>query len=95
MIAGFVALAALMVGLLRDVKGDVRDVRNDKPGDQQDFGRRFDNLRAETRDAILQIGQRVDDLRATVLATVPRAAAEPAGEAWQSAAIDDVVRKTR
>ena len=29
MIGGFVALAALMVGLFRDVKGDVRDLSND------------------------------------------------------------------
>ena len=50
MIAGFVALAALMVGLLRDVKGDIRDVRNDNWEIRQDFGRRLDDLQAETRE---------------------------------------------
>lgn len=65
MMGGFVALAALMAGLLRDLKRDNR--------------RQFDDLRAEFREAYAQTNRRIDDLRATVVAIIPRAAAEPAG----------------
>ena len=59
MIAGFVALAALMVGMFRDVKGDIRDVRNDNREIRQDFGRRLDDLRAETREQVREPAYRV------------------------------------
>ena len=61
------ALAALMVGLFRDVKGDVRELRRD-----------FEALLTETREAHAQTGKRLDDVHATLLAIVPRAAADPA-----------------
>ena len=38
----------------------------------------IEDLRAETRAAHAQTGKRVDDMHATLLAIVPRAAAEPA-----------------
>jgi len=63
MMGGFVALAALMAGLLRDFKRDTR--------------RQFDDLRAEFREGHAQTNRRIDDLRATVVAIIPRAAAEP------------------
>ena len=130
MMGGFVALAALVVGLFRDVKGDVRAVRvdlgrrfddsrealaqtnkriddfraenreahaqtNKRIDDlraenreahaqtgkriddlRSDMGERFDDLRAENREAHAQTGKRIDDFRATVVAVVPRAAAD-------------------
>ena len=95
MIGGFVALAALMVGLLRDVKGDVRDLRNDNRQLRRDFEdlrtdlraemrQGIEDLRAETRAAHAQTGQRIDDMHATLLAIVPRAAAEPADRAGKA-----------
>ena len=111
MIGGFVALAALMVGLFRDLRSDVSDIRNDNRELRRDFedlrtetrqGREdlrtdlraemrqglaelraemrqgIEDLRAETRAAHAQTGQRIDDMHATLLAIVPRAAAEPA-----------------
>ena len=85
MIGGFVALAALIVGLLRDVKGDIRDLRRDV-GDlrtdlRAEMRQGLDDLRAENRAAHAQTGKRVDDMHATLLAIVPRAAAEPADRA--------------
>ena len=50
MMGGFVALAALTAGLLRDFKRDTR--------------REFDDSRAEFREAHAQMNQRIDDLRA-------------------------------
>ena len=99
MLGGFVALAALMVGLFRDVKSDVRDLRSDVSdirNDNRELRRDFEDLRtdlraemrqgiedlrAETRAAHAQTGQRIDDMHATLLAIVPRAAAEPADRA--------------
>ena len=92
LIGGFVALAALMVGLIRDVKGDVRDLRNDNRELRRDFEelrtdlraemrQGMDDLRAENRAAHAQTGKRLDDVHATLLAIVPRAAAEPADRA--------------
>ena len=46
---GFVALAALTAGLLRDFKRDTR--------------RQLDDSRAESREAYAQMNQRIDDLR--------------------------------
>ena len=60
---GFVALAALTIGLLQDFKHDTH--------------RQFDELRAEFREAYAQTNRRIDDFRATVVAILPRAAAEP------------------
>ena len=42
----------------------------------RDAGRRIDDLRAENREAHVQTGKRIDAMRATVVALVPRAAAE-------------------
>ena len=91
-LGGFVALAALIVGLFRDLKGDVRDLRNDNRELRRDFDdlrtdlraemrQGLDDLRAENRTAHAQTGKRVDDMHATLLAIVPRAAAEPADRA--------------
>ena len=38
---------------------------------------RIDDMRAEVREANGQTNQRIDDMRATVVAIIPRAAAEP------------------
>ena len=81
LIGGFVALAALIVGLLRDVKGDVRDIRRDVGDLRTDARQWVDDLRTETRAAHAQTGKRIDDMHATLLAIVPRAAAEPADRA--------------
>ena len=96
MIGGFVALAALMVGLFRDVKGDVRDLRRDVDDLRTDARQWVDDLRTETRQGMedlrtdlraenraahAQTGKRLDDMHATLLAIVPRAAAEPADRA--------------
>ena len=125
LIGGFVALAALMVGLFRDVKGDVRELRRDfealrtetreahaQTGKQvedlrtdarqwvddlrtetrqgmedlrtdlrAEMRQGMDDLRAENRAAHAQTGKRLDDMHATLLAIVPRAAAEPADRA--------------
>ena len=89
MIGGFVALATLLVGLFRDVKGDVRDLRSDNRELRRDFAKGLDDLRVETRQgtddlraetcaAHAQTGKRIDDVHATLLAIVPRATAEPA-----------------
>ena len=40
--------------------------------------KRIDDLRAENREAHAQTGKRIDDFRATVVAVVPRAAADTA-----------------
>ena len=134
---GFVALAALMAGLLRDFKRDTRrqfddlraefreayaktnkridDLRTEfreayaqtnkriddlcvefREAYAQTNGRiddlraefreahaqtngRIDDLRTEFREAHAQTNRRIDDLRATVVAVIPRAAAEPVG----------------
>ena len=47
LISGFVALAALMVGLFRDVK--------------RDTGKRYDDLRTEMREGFAHLNQRIDD----------------------------------
>ena len=44
----------------------------------------IEDLRAETRAAHAQTGQRIDDMHATLLAIVPRAAAEPADRAGKA-----------
>ena len=102
-LGGFVALAALIVGLFRDLKADVRDLRNDNRELRRDFEnlrtetrqgledlrtdlraemrQGMDDLRAENRAAHAQTGKRLDDVHATLLAIVPRAAAEPADRA--------------
>lgn len=49
LISGFVALAALMVGLFRDVK--------------RDTGKRIDDLRTEMREGFAHLNQRIDDTR--------------------------------
>ena len=89
---GFVALAALTVGLIRDVKRDTRRQFEDSRAENREThartnqridelraetNQRFCELRAEVRGANMQTNQRIDDLRATVVAIVPRAAAEP------------------
>ena len=78
---GFVALAALMAGLLRDFKRDTRrqfdDLRAEFREAHAQTNRRIDDLRAEVREAYAQTNRRIDDLRATVVAIIPRAAAEP------------------
>ena len=118
MIGGFVALAALIVGLFRDLRNDNRQLRRDVDDLRTDArqwvedlrtetrqGREdlrtdlraemrqglaelraemrqgMDDLRAETRAAHAQTGKRIDDMHATLLAIVPRAAAEPADRA--------------
>ena len=53
LISGFVALAALMIGLFRDVK--------------RDAGKRYDNLRSEMLEGYAQTGKRIDDLRSEML----------------------------
>ena len=73
MMSGFVALAALMAGLYRDAGRRIDDMRAENREAHA-------NLRAESRDAHAQTGKRIDDLRATVVALVPRAAAEPVAE---------------
>ena len=73
MMGGFVALAALMVGLFRDLRNDNRQLR-----------REVDDLRTETREAHAQTEKRIDDMHATLLAIVPRAAAEPADRAGKA-----------
>ena len=107
MIGGFIALAALIVGLLRDIKSDVRDLGNDNRELRRDFEalradarqwvddlrtetrqgmeelrtetrQGMEELRTETRAAHAQTGKRIDDMHATLLAIVPRAAAESA-----------------
>ena len=55
MVGGFVALAALMVGLIRDVKRDTR--------------RQIDDARAENREMNARTNQRIDDMRAEVRET--------------------------
>ena len=107
---GFVALAALTVGLIRDVKRGTRRQFEDSRAENREThartnqridelraenreahartnqridelraetNQRFCELRAEVRGANMQTNQRIDDLRATVVAIVPRAAAEP------------------
>ena len=116
---GFVALAALMVGLLRDFKRDTRrqfddlraefreayaktnkriddlrtefreayaqtnkridDLRAEFREAYAQTNKRINDLRAEFREAHAQTNRRIDDLRATVVAIIPRAAAEPVG----------------
>ena len=89
MMGGFVALAALMVGLFRDLRNDNRQLRRDVDDlrteahqwveDLRTETRQgMDDLRTETREAHAQTGKRIDDMHATLLAIVPRAAAEPA-----------------
>ena len=55
MVGGFVALAALMVGLIRDAKRDTR--------------RQIDDARAENREMNARTNQRIDDMRAEVRET--------------------------
>ena len=43
-----------------------------------DTARQFDTLRAEHREGLAQVGERVAELRADFRAVLPRAAAEPA-----------------
>ena len=96
---GFVALAALMAGLLRDFKRDTRrqfddsraefreayaqtnrridDLRAEVREAYAQTNKRIDDLRAEVREGHAQTNRRIDDLRATVVAIIPRAAAEP------------------
>ena len=114
---GFVALAALMAGLLRDFKRDTRrqfddsraefreahaqtnrrvddlrtefreahaqtnrridDLRTEFREGHAKTNKRIDDLRAEFREGHAQTNRRIDDLRATVVAIIPRAAAEP------------------
>ena len=85
LIGGFVALAALIVGLFRDLRNDNRQLRRDFDGLRTDLRAEMcqgmDDLRAETRAAHAQTGKRLDDMHATLLAIVPRAAAEPADRA--------------
>ena len=103
-LGGFVALAALMVGLFRDLRNDNRQLRRDfenlraetRQGMEDlrtdlraemrqglaelrvETRQGMDDLRTETREAHAQAGKRLDDMHATLLAIVPRAAAEPA-----------------
>ena len=111
MMGGFVALAALTAGLLRDFKRDSRrqfddsraesreayaqmnkriddlraefreahkELRDDLRAEFREAHKELrDDLRAEFREAHAQTNRRIDDLRATVVAIVPRAAAEP------------------
>ena len=107
MIGGLVALAALMVGLFRDLRNDNRELRRDfedlrtetRQGREElrtdlrtemrqgleelraEMRQGMDDLRTETREAHAQTGKRIDDMHATLLAIVPRAAAEPADRA--------------
>ena len=91
-VGGFVALAALTVGLIRDVKRDTRRQLDDSRAESREAhaqtNRRIDDLReesreahreqrAEFREAHAQTNRRIDDLRATMVAIIPRAAAEP------------------
>lgn len=80
-VGGFVALAALTVGLIRDVKRDTRrqlDETNRRIGDLREESREAHReQRAEFREAHAQTNRRIDDLRATMVAIIPRAAAEP------------------
>ena len=46
-----------------------------------DTAKQFDVLRAEHREGLAQVGERVAELRADFRAILPRAAAEPAGRA--------------
>ena len=96
LIGGFVALAALMVGLFRDLRNDNRELRRDfenlrtetrqgmedlRTDLRAEMRQGMDDLRAENRAAHAQTGKRLDDMHATLLAIVPRAAAEPADRA--------------
>lgn len=100
MMGGFVALAALTAGLLRDFKRDSRRQFDDSRAESREayaqMNKRLDDLRAEFREAHkelrddlraefreahAQTSRRIDDLRATVVAIVPRAAAEPVDNA--------------
>ena len=100
LIGGFVALAALIVGLFRDLRNDNRQLRRDfddlrtdlraemrqglddlRTDLRAEMRQGMDDLRAETRAAHAQTGKRLDDVHATLLAIVPRAAAEPADRA--------------
>ena len=85
LIGGFVALAALIVGLFRDLRNDNRQLRRDfddlRTDLRAEMRQGMDDLRAETRAAHAQTGKRLDDVHATLLAIVQRAAAEPADRA--------------
>ena len=84
MIGGFVALAALIVGLFRDLRNDNRQLRRDfedlRTDLRAEMRQGMDDLRAEDRAAHAQTEKRIDDMHATLLAIVPRAAAEPADQ---------------
>ena len=110
MVGGFVALATLTIGLIRDIKRDTRrqldEFREAHREQRAEFreahaqtNQRIDDLRdefreahreqrtefreahreqrTEFREAHAQTNQRIDDLRATLVAILPRAAAEP------------------
>ena len=92
MMGGFVALAALMVGLFRDLRNDNRQLRRDVDDLRTEAHQWVEDLRTETRQGMddlrtetsgahAQTGKRIDDMHATLLAIVPRAAAEPADRA--------------
>ena len=85
MVGGFVALATLTIGLIRDIKRDTRrqldDLRDEfreaHRGQRAEFREAHREQRTEFREAHAQTNQRIDDLRATLVAILPRAAAEP------------------
>ena len=59
---------------------DAQHADFDKRFDAQhaDTARQFESLRAEHRDGLAQVGERLAELRADFRAVLPRAAAEPA-----------------
>ena len=59
---------------------DAQHAHFDKRFDAQhaDTARQFESLRAEHRDGLAQVGERLAELRADFRAVLPRAAAEPA-----------------
>ena len=67
MMGGFVALAALTAGLLRDFKRDTRRQLDDSRAESREAhaqtNKRIDDMRAETREAHAQTNKRIDDLR--------------------------------
>ena len=80
-------------GDIRDLRSDNRQLRRDFDELRTDLRAEMrqglaelraemhqgmDDLRTETRAAHAQTGKRIDDMHATLLAIVPRAAAEPA-----------------
>ena len=74
--------------LRTDARQWVEDLRTETRQGMEDLHTEtrqgIDDLRTETREAHAQTGKRIDDMHATLLAIVPRAAADPADRAGKA-----------